>query len=345
MRFPLATDIKTAISDSTVGERLFNAHTERRGAVDRVKKRPGAVATGWNFTTPIQGLLGGSLLYLIYDDQFSSVDVDNPPANVPIGTLVGGYYAMIDNPPTAPGPGDDYWSATPPGATRYKSAMAIEYDSSTYRYTMHPTGDSPYKDQLQGVIGASKEATVKSLQAVVDALGSVIFWPYLQPYPPYGPGGGAVFRALPIGLSAFGTSSIINTDCYISNSTTMDWTAGIVASDIPAVGGLLGYPAFDWGVVRAKTTTSGVTITSTGSVAKILFSDLSPHASLTASIWYIEVSGANEPEYNGVFQCYLTTNPLIPATSLPFPFYLYYDMTGTPASSTATGSVSVDHYL
>ena len=77
-------------------------------------------------------------------------DVDNPPANVPIGTLVGGYYAMIDNPPTAPGPGDDYWSATPPGATRYKSAMAVEYDSSTYRYTMHLTGDSPYRTSFKG---------------------------------------------------------------------------------------------------------------------------------------------------------------------------------------------------
>ena len=123
----------------------------------------------------------------------------------------------------------------------------------------------------------------------------------------------------------------------------MDWTAGIVASDIPAVGGLLGIRHSIGASSVRKRRHLAFTITSTGSVAKILFSDLSPHASLTASIWYIEVSGANEPEYNGVFQCYLTTNPLIPATSLPF--YLYYDMTGTPASSTATGSVSVDHYL
>jgi hypothetical protein len=115
VRLPLATDLKTSISDVTKDARLINAHAETRGGIQRVKKRPGALATGWDFTTPIQGLFGGGLLYLIYGDEFAIVDVDNPPpGEVLIGDLVGGYYAMIDNPSTSPGPGDAYWSASPP---------------------------------------------------------------------------------------------------------------------------------------------------------------------------------------------------------------------------------------
>ena len=154
---------------------------------------------------------------------------------------------------------------------------------------------------------------MKSLQAVVDALGSVIFWPYLQPYPPYGPGGGAVFGRF---RSDFRRSDGRQSSTLTATfQTPRRWTGqpGLSRPTFQRSADCSRYPAFDWGVVREKTTTSGVTITSTGSVAKILFSDLSPHASLTASIWYIEVSGADEPEYNGVFQCYLTTNPLIPA--------------------------------
>jgi hypothetical protein len=117
VRLPIATDLKTSISDTTKDARLINAHTETRGGVTRVKKRPGALATGWDFTTPIQSGFGGSLLYLIYGDEFSVIDVSSPPpASVAIGDLVGGYYAMIDNPPTSPGGGDAYWSASPPGS-------------------------------------------------------------------------------------------------------------------------------------------------------------------------------------------------------------------------------------
>ena len=44
VRLPLAIDLKTAINDPAIGERIFNAHTEARGGAQRVKKRR---AGGW----------------------------------------------------------------------------------------------------------------------------------------------------------------------------------------------------------------------------------------------------------------------------------------------------------
>jgi hypothetical protein len=149
VRLPLATDLKTSISDVTKDARLINAHAETRGGIQRVKKRPGALATGWNFTTPIQGLFGGGLLYLIYNDEFSIVDVDNPPpGEVLIGDLVGGYYAMIDNPPTSPGPGDAYWSATPSRGVSVRGlflAPGFGVDMS-----LSPLSVGPWRDLMRG---------------------------------------------------------------------------------------------------------------------------------------------------------------------------------------------------
>ncbi|CAB4172428.1 hypothetical protein UFOVP935_11 [uncultured Caudovirales phage] len=341
MRLPLATDMKTAISDHTVGERLFNALTEKRGDAMKVKKRPGALATGWNFTTPIQGLLGGSLLYLIYDDTFELVDVDNPPSEVLIGDLVGGYYAMIDNPPTAPGPGDDYWSASPPGSTRYKSAMTTNFSGSSSK--MHPLGSSPWDLQIQGSIGASQSATIKSLQASVDSVGGVLAWDGTSlSAPPVG----AVLKYLPVGMTYSGTNvTLVGPDYY--SFATVDWSAGYVPSEIPAATTPASGPGFVVGTVRSQTISSGVTITSTGAVAKIDFSALSVD-SVTAMLFairHIEVSGADQPEYNGTFDVFLTPNSLAIPEEVTFYHKLYYTMTGIPAASTATGTVVVKHFM
>jgi len=132
MRLDLATDLRARIGAPDKDARLTNAFVEvKSGPLAAknsaypakketcVRKRPGCVTTGYDYTTPIQGA-GGSLPYLIYDDTFSAFDAV-PAASSLIGDLVSGYYAMIDNPPTSPGPGDDYWSVTPPDSRRYRA--------------------------------------------------------------------------------------------------------------------------------------------------------------------------------------------------------------------------------
>ena len=180
MRLPLATDLKSSIVGVMRDARLFNAHTEMRGGVQRVKKRPGAVATGWDFTTPIQGALGfGGLLYMLYGDEFALVDVGNPPIAVSIGDLVGGYYAMIDNPPTSPGPGDPYWSVSPPSSSRY-----IAYTRN--RWT---NASSVNADTIAGVVTANPYYTfgpgydVAVIAASADAASyaAAEAWPHAFP--------------------------------------------------------------------------------------------------------------------------------------------------------------------
>ena len=132
MRLDLATDLRARIGAPDKDARLTNAFVEvKAGPLAAknsaypakketcVRKRPGCVTTGYDYTTPIQGI-GGSLPYLIYDDTFSAFDAV-PATSVLIGDLVGGYYAMVDDPPTSPGPGDDYWSVTPPDSRRYQA--------------------------------------------------------------------------------------------------------------------------------------------------------------------------------------------------------------------------------
>ena len=338
MRLPLATDLKTSISDTTKDARLINAHTETRGGVTRVKKRPGALATGWDFTTPIQSGFGGSLLYLIYGDEFSVIDVSSPPpASVAIGDLVGGYYAMIDNPPTSPGGGDAYWSASPPGSSRYVATFKPGYGmgdayGGTNMY-LPPSSPGPWSGELRGAVAASTAATVKSFDETITALGGVICWGSSGGIPPNG--SGITVRYLPIGMYEDGL--IVSASDSRTSSATVNWSAGYVPASIPAVGSLRGFDLFAGAaVILTRRTQSPVTITASGAVATIGAGVLSPAATSRR----IEVSGANEPEYNGVFDAYLNANPLASSATGA----LYYDMTGTPAASPATGSVTVKYF-
>lgn len=338
VRIPLATDLKTSISDTTKDARLINAHTETRGGVTRVKKRPGALATGWDFTTPIQGLFGGPLLYLIYGDEFEIVDVDNPPppppAAVEIGDLVGGYYAMIENPPTEPGPGDAYWSATPPGASRYVAVLAPGFGVDM---SLSPLSVGPWRDLMRGAIAASNAATIKSFEDTLTAAGGVVCWFSSDGVPPNG--AGATYRYLPVGCYQSG-AAIETSDSRFSYAT-VNWTAGYVPSAIPAVGALLGFDIMGGvGALWPQLTKTPVVIESTGSVARIYRTQL--HASKFPPCRRIEVSGANEPEYNGVFDVYLHADPLASVGALTG--NLYYDMSGTPAASPATGTITVKYF-
>lgn len=328
MRIPLATDLKTSISDTTKDARLINAHTETRGGVTKVKKRPGALATGWDFTTPIQGLFGGPLLYLIYGDEFEIVDVDNPPppppAAVEIGDLVGGYYAMVDNPSTSPGPGDAYWSASPPGADRWRVNFSAE--SSGY-------SSADIYPRFVGGKGASTGAAAKQFMEDIAAI----------------PVGVAVLA----NTSDYSPDAVVETYAFPTPATftySESFGQGWVKSDANQKAVLITYPsgwpsAADFsspsfvansqvGSMGKRKTKTAFTISATGDVGRLPLSTFTGE-DLFGSVTSIEVSGCDQPEYNGEFLAYKIPNPS------GFPIgdgYLYFQLSGTPASSPATGA-------
>ena len=171
MRLDLATDLRARIGAPDKDARLTNAFVEvKAGPLAAknsaypakketcVRKRPGCVTTGYDYTTPIQGA-GGSLPYLIYDDTFSAFDAV-PATSILIGDLVSGYYAMIDNPPTSPGPGDDYWSVTPPTSDRWRGTATIGLSDT-------PSATDP--SNLIGAQAGSKAAAAKTFVEVTIA--------------------------------------------------------------------------------------------------------------------------------------------------------------------------------
>ncbi len=92
-------------------------------------KRPGLTLT-YDGTAPGQGVFvwpeyGGSTIVTIEDDELTF------PVIVAIGDFVDGYYAMVENPPTLPGPDDDYWSETAPDSRRYQAWSRLEVDITT----------------------------------------------------------------------------------------------------------------------------------------------------------------------------------------------------------------------
>ena len=93
-------------------------------------KRPGLTLT-YDGTTTGQGVFiwpdyGGSTVVTIEDDELTF------PVIVAIGDLIDGYYAMVENPPTPPGPDDDYWSVTAPDSRRYQAWSRFEVESIAF---------------------------------------------------------------------------------------------------------------------------------------------------------------------------------------------------------------------
>ena len=142
MRIPLASDIKTAIATAAAEDRLVNALVEERSGSTFVKKRPGLEDTTHNFSSP-QGMGAfPGLLFLIYGDVYELTVAAPAPPSVLIGYMVGGYYAMVDNPSTSPGPGDAYWSLTPPSADRWIARhWSYDFPGYVFNETM-PIGPS-----------------------------------------------------------------------------------------------------------------------------------------------------------------------------------------------------------
>lgn len=351
MRVPLPTDFAARLSSASKDARMINGLSEEKSSGLVVLNRPGLVDTGYDYSQG-QGLLGlNGLLYLVYGDKFElSAYTGTPlPAYIYIGDLVGGYYAMIDNPPTSPGSGDAYWSASAPGTTRYRSMIYIDVGSGT-NISMKSSSSSPWiQSQLQGPVAASAAATIKKLQSDVSAAGGVIWWDDdTVGTPPNDPG--PTYRVIPTGMNS-GSLTGYNwscTDYLYGFASNRNWSAGYVTSEIPAATTILGFGGVG-AKVYGQTSVTGVTISSSGNIARILLSSLSSYAgSQTPELLrYLKVSGANQPEYNGEFEFDLSLDPLatFPDMANASPFYIYYTMSGTPAASPATGTITITHCL
>ena len=93
-------------------------------------KRPGLTLTH-DGTTPGQGVFvwpdyGYPTVATVEDDELIF------PVIVDIGDFVDGYYAMVQNPPTPPGPDDDYWSLDEPDSRRYQAWSRFEVESIAF---------------------------------------------------------------------------------------------------------------------------------------------------------------------------------------------------------------------
>lgn len=175
MRVPLPTDFAARLSSASKDARMINGLSEEKSSGLVVLNRPGLVDTGYDYSQG-QGLLGlNGLLYLVYGDKFElSAYTGTPlPGGILIGDLVDGYYAMVDDPPTPPGPGDYYWSASPAGTKRYQvySAYGLilrSYNSPDYwAYRGDVTFGSATLDiEPTLALAASREAAI--LQAIAS---------------------------------------------------------------------------------------------------------------------------------------------------------------------------------
>lgn len=334
MRLDLATDLRARIGAPDKDARLTNAFVEvKAGPLAAknsaypakketcVRKRPGCVTTGYDYTTPIQGA-GGSLPYLIYDDTFSAFDAV-PPTPPLIGDLVGGYYAMIDEPPTPPGPGDDYWSVTPPTSDRWRGTATIG---------LSDTPSATYPSNLIGAQAGSKAAAAKTFVEVTIA-------------------------AISPGLKTLYDSSeiwAVNSKIFGTGYTYVEeFGYGRIKQDTQTHDDAITYPA-DWpagsgvwtgmssvpndiiGIVCKKKTKTSFSALSTGAVGRISTADLP--LSLESVTALITISGCDQPEYNGTF--YASRD-----ISTPNDGYLYFTLSGVPAVSPATGSKSMDYWV
>ena len=321
MRLDLATDLRARIGAPDKDARLTNAFVEVKAGASHVRKRPGCVTTGYDYTTPIQGA-GGSLPYLIYDDTFSAFDAV-PATSSLIGDLVSGYYAMIDNPPTSPGPGDDYWSVTPPTSDRWRGTATIGLSDT-------PSATDP--SNLIGAQAGSKAAAAKTFVEVTIAAIS----PGLKTL--YDSSGTWAVNSKIFGtgytyVEEFGYGRIKQDTQTHDDAITYpaDWPAG---SGVWT--GMFSVPDDIIGIVCKKKTKTSFSVLSTGSVGRISTADLTLSGESVTAL--ITISGCDQPEYNGTF--YASRD-----ISTPLDGYLYFTLSGVPAVSPATGSKSMDYWV
>lgn len=325
MRIPAATQLIARTSDVTIDARAFNGVIEAGDVV----KRPGVATTSYNYANA-QGALGmKGFLILVYGDELEIFDYVPIPPPIYIGDLVGGYYAMVNNPSTTPGPGDPYWSATPPGTTRWRGKARISVSYGLVA-AISPEGS----DYLIGPIAASKEAAAKVwVEVVIGARLSGVA--VLNTYNGFNPDyviKTVTFNSFPSYTYYSGNSRIemsINAKEVTYSGYPGSWPSGASYT------GLTTYSDYV-GIVAVRQSLPSFTITSSGTTGKITSLYLAGPYNL------IEISGADQPEYNGVFFAKLDLSTVKPWDTVMDEWI--FTLPGVPAASPATGSIVVYAY-
>lgn len=306
----------------------INCFLEREDA-DRAVKRPGLINTVDGLGTVGQGVFIWPTIpeiVVVVDDQLHIV-----VNSVHIGDIVSGYYAMVDDPSTTPGPGDPYWSPTPPGSDRFRgywygshSGDAIATSPTTPNYLIGDiaaSADAAAKVWVKKVVGPNASGVAvlnKDPDWSPDVVGTSIVFnsPTVYTYPfGYAPSGR-------IGMNINGKND------FLSPPYPGGWPSGVSWTTPTTFNGAVG-------AVRKRRTTSSFTVTSSGTTATI-----------TSGVLYgpyqlIEISGCNEPEYNGIFYAVQQLNPTYPwLSALEWKFTL----PGIPAASPATGTKVLTYY-
>ncbi len=370
MRFQLAT-LNDARDDSREQDSWgVNCFVEKEEEL-RAVKRPGLIKT---VDVVGSGTIGQGLfiwpdytglnpkIVMIWDDQLfvleytgPSLDVDYAwdvgvasPASgavmsapypltfynpaVSIGDLVSGYYAMVDDPSTSPGPADPYWSLTPPTASRWRGYWFGNYSA----YFQGPAAVYPTTpDLLIGAEAASADAAAKVwVEKIVGAnLAGVAALSRENSYSPDAVTTTYTFNTptsytYPVStdkiqMSANVKAAIITNPYPDAWWTVADWTGPTTANT-------------NVGRVRELKTTSDFTITASGTTATLT----SGTVVLNPYQWF-EISGCDQPEYNGIFyatQPIPNPRPWLAAVEWKF------TLPGVPAASPATGTKSLKYF-
>lgn len=323
----MPTTLLTRISNMDRDRRNINGVYEKGDVI----KRPGVVTTNYNYANH-QGALGmQGFLITVYGDTLDVFDYVPMPPPVYIGDLVGGYYAMVDNPSTSPGGGDPYWSATPPGTDRFRGYWYG--NASSAAIATSPT--SP--NYLIGDIAASAAAAAKVwVEKVIGAnLAGIAALDTDSTYSPDVIAASFIFNTptvytYPAGFAPSGyiEMNVNGKNAFLSPPYPGGWPSGVSWTTPTTFNDYVGQ-------VRKRRTTSSFTVTSSGTTATIT------SGSLYGPYQWIEISGCNEPEYNGTFfavQQLDSTYPWLSANEWKF------TLPGVPAASPATGTKSLKYY-
>lgn len=284
-------------------------------------KRPGLTLT-YDGTTTGQGVFiwpeyGGSTVVTIEDDELTF------PVVVEIGDFIDGYYAMVENPPTPPGPGDDYWSETPPTSDRWRAIVTVAL--TAYPSSIYPT--NLIGGQAGSKLAAAKTFVLRTMRSVTPGLKTL--------YIDGGPWAvnSKIFNTSYSYVEEFGQGHIKQTTQTHNDFITYpdDWPANCGVWT-----GMFSEPDDVIGHVCKKKTNSSFTLESTGSVGRISTATFAlPGEAITT---LIEISGCDQSAYNGTFYTYRDPENISDG-------YLYFNLASAPGVSPATGTKSITYWV
>ncbi len=331
MKLPLVVPNDSRDPDRTQDTWAVNCFMEKDDAL-RLVKRPGLIGT--HYTAP--GTVGGGVFIWpgIFGPKTAVIWNDDLQFYVPsvaIGELVNGYYAMVANPSTSPGPGDPYWSVTPPTSDRWRGFWKGS-ESGEVLATYPESPNYLIGDEAASAAAAAKvwveKVIVANLAGIAVLDGDTSYSPDVvsatftfNSFPTYTYPAGYAPSGY-IGMSVNGKNALLSSPYPGGWPSGVDWTSPYTYSEYV-------------GQVRKRRSTSDFTLTSTGVSAKIV------STWLYGAYQHIEITGCNQTEYNGQFYAKTALDPTYPWLTAD---EWFFTLPGTPAASPATGTSKLLYY-